>query len=79
MLFIPDLYLLLRPPYIFLILGVISLSAGVVSTCTGKTWMRYHGSLLRAENPKLFWQNVAAYYLVGVCFIAYFLYKVHEL
>jgi hypothetical protein len=66
-------------PYFFLILGIISLIAGVVSTCTGKALMRFHGWVYRAEEPTLFWQTVGVYYLIAVWFIIYFLYKSHAL
>jgi hypothetical protein len=73
----PDLHSLLRPPYIFLILGVISLSVGVVSACTGVTWARFGRVIYRAKEPNQFWEDVLATYLIGVCFIGYFLYKVY--
>jgi len=70
----PDLPSLLRPPHLYLILGVISFSGAVVSTCTGKSWGRFGGFVYRAEEPNQFWWLVATYYLIGVCFIGYFLY-----
>lgn len=70
----PDWYSLLRPPYVFLILGIISFTAAVVWTCTGKAWVRFHGWVYRAQEPKWFWWEVALYYLVGLGFIGYFLY-----
>jgi hypothetical protein len=73
----PDSHL--RPPYIFLILGVISLFMGVVSTCTGEAWARFGRVICRAKEPRQFWEDVATCYLIGVCFIAYFLYKVYVL
>jgi len=76
MLLLSDLNSLLRPPYIFLILGVISISAATVFTYTGKVWVRFNGWVHRAKEPRAFWGNVASYYLVGVCFIAYFLFKI---
>jgi hypothetical protein len=77
MLFIPDLHSLLRPPYIFLILGGVSLCVGVVSTFTGVTWAYYGRVIHRAEEPRQFWEDVATCYLIGVYFIGYFLYKVY--
>jgi len=74
----PDLPSLLEPPYIFLILGVITLCVGVVSTCTGETWARYGRVIYRAEEPRQFWQAVATCYIGGVCFIGYFLYQVYS-
>jgi hypothetical protein len=69
----------IKSPYYFLILGVISFSGAVVSTCTGKSWGRFGGFVYRAEEAKQFWWLVATYYLVGICFIGYFLYQVHAL
>jgi hypothetical protein len=72
----PDLASLLRPPYIFLILGVISISAAAIFTCTGKVWVRLNGWVYCAKEPGWFWWEVALDYLVGFCFIGYFLYRV---
>jgi len=77
--FAPDLHSLLKPPYVFLILGVASISAAVVWTCTGKVWVRFNGWVYRANKPGSFWCEVALYYLGGVFFIGYFLYKVYGL
>jgi hypothetical protein len=62
-------------PYVFLILGVFLFSLGAVWTCTGKASARFTW-VYRAEEPCLFWLVVAMYYLGGVCFIGYFLYRV---
>jgi len=75
----PDLWWLLEPPYIYLILGITFLSAAVASTYTGKTYARFGFSASRAEKPKDFWGAVAIYYLSGVLFIGYFFYEVHQL
>jgi hypothetical protein len=61
-------------PYIFLILGVASISAAAVWTSTGKVWVRFHGWVYRAKEPNRFGWEVAIYYLGGVCFVGYFLY-----
>jgi hypothetical protein len=67
-------------PYYFLIVGLISFSAAVVSTCTGKTYGKYgRGLASRAKEPTDFWWTVAIYYIGGVCFNGYFLYKVYVL
>jgi H+/Cl- antiporter ClcA len=66
----------LRPPYIYLILGIISFSGAVVSTCTGKTWARFRGSVYRTKEPNAFWRVVAVYFLGAVLFIGLFLYEV---
>ena len=72
----PDLNSLLKPPYVFLILGVISICAAAFFTCTGKVWVRFSGWVYRAKEPGWFWWEVALDYLIGVCFIGYFLYKI---
>ncbi len=74
-----DWYLLLQPPYIYLILGVISFSVAVVSTYTGKTYGRYGGWAYRAKEPTQFWWAVVIYYFGGVWFIGFFLYKIYGL
>jgi hypothetical protein len=56
---------LLRAPYIFLILGVISIFGAIVSTCTGKTWAGTGRTISRAKEPSEFWWIVAIYYLGG--------------
>jgi len=68
---------LLREPYFYLILGIISLIVGVVSTCTGVVWARFGRVIYRAKQPKEFWEDVVACYLIGLCFIGYFLYQVY--
>jgi hypothetical protein len=73
---VPDLNSLLKPPYVFLILGVISICAAAFFTCTGKVWVRFSGWVYRAKEPGWFWWEVALDYLIGVCFIGYFLYKI---
>ena len=69
-----DLDSIQTPPYMYflLMLGVISFSAAVVSTCTGKAWSRYDDWVYRAERPIQFWSVVAAYYFVGVFFVGIF-------
>jgi hypothetical protein len=75
----PELHTLLRPPYNYLILGVITFSAAVVSTCTGKTIARYAGWVYRAKEPTQYWGTAAMYYLGAVLSIGIFLYQAHAL
>ena len=70
----PELKSLLKPPYIFLILGVISICAATVFTCTGKVWVRFNGWVYRAQRPRSFWVEVLLYYLVGIWFVGCFFY-----
>jgi hypothetical protein len=69
----------LSPPYGLLIFGVMSLLLAVVGTCTGEAWARFGQVVYRAKEPKQFWRLIAAYYLAGICFVGYFLYKVYGL
>jgi hypothetical protein len=73
---VPDLNSVLKSPLVFLMLGVISISAAVVWTRTGRAWVRFHGWVYRAKEPRWFWWEVALYYLVGVCFVGYFLFTI---
>ena len=69
----------LRPPYALLVFGAISFFLAVGGTCTGEAWARFGRVVYRAKEPKKFWRLVAMYYLGGICFIGYFLYKVYGL
>jgi hypothetical protein len=68
-----------RPPHIFLVLGILSACAATVFTYTGKAWVRLNGWVYRDKEPGWFWWEVALYYLCGVWFVGYFLYKVYGL
>jgi hypothetical protein len=61
--------------YIYLILGIISFSGAVVSTCTGKTSARTGRWIDRAKEPKTFWWVVAIYYLGAVLFVGLYLHQ----
>ena len=69
----PDLHKLISPPYIYIIIGLIFFSNGLISTCIGKVSARFHW-VYRAEEPKQFWWLVAMNYLAGLGFIGYFMY-----
>jgi hypothetical protein len=60
----------------FLMLGAIFISAAVVFTCTGKVWVRFNGWVYRANERRVFWGEVAVYFLVGILFIVGFLFTV---
>jgi hypothetical protein len=62
------------PLYSLSILGLMSISAASVFTFIGKVWVRFNGWVYRAKEPRAFWGEVAAYYLVGAGLIAYCLY-----
>ena len=66
---------LLKPQNTLLTFGTFVLFLAVVYTYTGKAWIRFHGWVDRADEPKRYWLEVAAYYLVGVVLIGLFLFK----
>jgi hypothetical protein len=74
-LFISDLYSFLKPPNIYLLIGGFFFSAAVFSTVTGKVSARFRW-VHRAKEPIVFWLAVATYFLAGVYFIGFFLYRV---
>jgi len=79
MLFMPDLEdILLNPKFIYLILGVVFLSAAVVSTWAGKTYSGYGGWATRAKEPTQFWWAIAILYLSAALFIGTYLYEAYE-
>lgn len=65
----------LKPPYVFLLLGDISISAAAIFTVYGKVWVRFNGWVYRKKEPRVFWGEVAIYFLAGVWFVGYFLYQ----
>jgi hypothetical protein len=54
-------------------LGLGSIAFGLLSIATGKTLVKYHGIVSRAEDPRGFWENIAVVFAIGVVFIALFL------
>jgi hypothetical protein len=79
MLLMHDMNSLLRPPYIFLVVGGLSISAALVFTFMGKVWVRFNGWVYRTEEPRTFWVQIAVLFLGGVWFVGYFFYKVYGL
>jgi hypothetical protein len=73
----PDVHSLLRAADSNLMFGVFLFSWGVFCTCTGKAKAPLSPAVYRAQQPIVFWWTVGIYYLGGVIFIGYFLYKVH--
>ena len=74
----PGFSLFLRPPYTYLIIGVVFIGGALVSTCTGKSLSRTGGLVCRDKNPIEFWGTVSIYYLAGAIFLAAFLHLVHK-
>jgi hypothetical protein len=75
MLLMPDMNSLLKPPNVLLIVGVIFISAAALFAYTGTVWVRFSGWVDRDKKPRVFWGEVAAYFLVGVFFVGCFLSK----
>ena len=70
-----DPFWLLKPPYTLLDAGMFVLFLAVIYTYTGKAYIRFHGWVYRADEPKRYWLEVVAYYVVGVGLIGLFLYS----
>jgi hypothetical protein len=58
-----------------LLAGIGFIVLGVVYTCMGKAYARFHGWVYRADDPKGYWSEVALYFVLGAGFIAYSLYR----
>jgi hypothetical protein len=54
-------------------IGIISFSWAVVSTCTGKTLARGSGWIYAAKEPSTFWLVVAMYCLAALLFLGLYL------
>jgi hypothetical protein len=65
----------MKPPYTLCTFGLFLLFLAVVYTCIGKVWVRFHGWVYRADEPKRYWLELATLYLVGVVLIGLFLYQ----
>jgi uncharacterized membrane protein len=63
----------------FLLIGIILVFLGVASTLMGQSLSGRGRTADRSTNPAEFWRNVTACYLVGLCFIGFFLYEVYWL
>ena len=70
-----DLFGIQHPRYGLLAGGIVLIALGVRYTCTGKAYARGHGTIYRADDPKGFWLEVAASYLLGLALIGLFLYE----
>ena len=63
-----------RMPTYIPMLGAASIVAAVFFAYTGKVWVRFNGWVYRAKEPTAFWGNVASYFVMGACMIAYYFY-----
>lgn len=72
-----DWNLLLKPPNIFLFMGVGSFSVALYSTFSGSVSSRYRW-IYRAKEPIGFWLVVAIYYLGSLLCFGCFFYDVYR-
>ena len=63
--------------YGLLAFGAFFLLLGLAGTYSGEAWGSFGQVVSRDEDPKRFREAVAMHYLLGVCAIGYFLYRVH--
>jgi hypothetical protein len=64
------------PPYVLSIIGLALICAAGLFAFTGRAWVRFHGWVYRANDPKSFWWEVALYFFCGIGLITYFVYLV---
>lgn len=67
-----DPFWILKPPYTVFDFGIFLLFLAALYTDIGKVYVRYSGWVNRADDPKRYWFNVAAYYLLGAVLIVIF-------
>ena len=60
---------------ILLLAGIALIALGVVYTCMGRVYARFHGWTSRADDPKGYWTAVASYFVGGAVLIAYAIYR----
>jgi hypothetical protein len=53
-------------PHALLLLGAFLIFLGVVYTCMGESYEKFHGWIYRSKEPKGFWLSIAGYYLTGI-------------
>jgi len=73
-----DPFWILKPPYTLFDFGIFLIFLGALYTDIGKAYVRFHGWVYRAKEPKRYWSEVAMYYLGGVAVIGYFWYVVRH-
>jgi len=65
-----------RPLGLFMF-GMGAIFLAMVYTYIGKVWDHSSGWIQRAKDPKGYWFAIAVHYLLGLGFVAYYLYKIH--
>ncbi len=63
---------------IALFTAILMFAMAVGGTFTGKLPGRFGESASRSVNPGEYWLTLAGYYLTGIGFVAYYLYKAHR-
>lgn len=66
-------YLMARH-HVDLVIGVVLMAVVLISILTGRTYVKYHGIVSRADDPKTFWWSVVFYCLLGLVFLGLCLY-----
>jgi len=53
-------------PHGWLVFGVCLIFLGVIYTCMGESYEKFHGWIYRSKEPKEFWLSIVGYYLTGI-------------
>jgi hypothetical protein len=62
--------------HVYLMLGIICWSGGMVSTCIGKTWAPHAGrTIYHAKEPSTFWWVVAVDYIFALVFVGVYMHQ----
>ena len=58
----------------FLILGAVLMVMVLIFTLTGRCPTRYRWNVSRAEDPKMYWQSIGIYSLLGLSCLGLYVY-----
>ena len=56
-----------------MVFGMFMLIVAAIYTSVGRAYVRFNGRVTRTEDPRSYWGEVAAYYLVGAVSFACYL------
>jgi len=60
-----------------LILGIVLIAMALIFTLSGRCLVKGQGIIYRDEDPGTFWQSIAVYCLLSLCFFGLYLYTLN--